>query len=368
MRPKETLVAAIARTGITRLMRDSEWRRRRLLILCYHGVSTADEHEWNGELYVPPTLLRQRLRYLREHQYNVLPLNEACEKLTKGTLLPRSVAITFDDGARDFASTALPILREFHVPATVYLTTYYSDVRLPVFDVVLPYVLWRGRHVRVDLNSLCDREEPLWAQTPNERANATRILHAFAVARRLDAEDKNSLVANVAARVGVEYNEVLASAVFQIMSPNEVGALPAELVDVQLHTHRHRTPRNRELFMRELRDNASRIRELRNAERLDHFCYPGGDYDGAFLGWLREAGVEYATTTLPGLASPDHNPLLLPRLIDTASRSQHAFEAWASGLADLLPKHRTHRLDRSRFRTCDIGAAIDETQARRVLA
>ncbi len=332
-------------------MRDSEWRRRRLLILCYHGVSTSDEHEWNGELYVPPTHLRQRLRYLREHHYNVLPVANACEKLTEGTLPPRSVAITFDDGARDFASTALPILREFNVPATVYLTTYYADVRLPVFDVVLPYVLWRGRHVRVDLNSFCERNEPLWAQTPSERANATRVLHAFAADRGLDAIGKNSLVAHVAAHVGVEYGEVVASGVFQIMAPNEIRALPADLVDVQLHTHRHRTPRNRELFMRELRDNASRIRELRDAERLDHFCYPGGDYDGAFLGWLREAGVEYATTTLPGLASADHNPLLLPRLIDTAARSELAFEAWASGLAELFPKHRTHRLNRNRLRT-----------------
>ena len=332
-------------------MRDSEWRRRRLLILCYHGVSTADEHEWNGELYIPPTLLRQRLRYLREHQYNILPLNEACEKLTNGTLPPRSVAITFDDGARDFASTAVPILRELDVPATVYLTTYYSDVRLPVFDVVLSYVLWRGRHVRVDLSSLCDTRAPLWAQTPDERAHATRILHACAVARGLDATGKNALVASVAARLGVDYDEVLASGVFQIMSPNDVASLPADLVDVQLHTHRHRTPRNRELFMRELHDNASRIRAIRDARRLDHFCYPSGDYDGAFLAWLREAGVEYATTTLPGLASPDHDPLLLPRLIDTAARSELAFEAWASGLADLFPKHRTNRLDRSRLRT-----------------
>ena len=351
MRPKETLVAAIARSGIPRLMRDSEWRRRRLLILCYHGVSTADEHEWNGELYIPPTLLRQRLRYLREHQYSVLPLNEACEKLTNETLPPRSIAITFDDGARDFASTALPILREFNVPATVYLTTYYSDVPLPVFDVVLSYVLWRGRHVRADLSSLCERREPLWAQTPTERRNATRILYAFAAARGLDAIDKNALVASVATRVGVDYDEVLTSGVLQIMSPNEIRALPTDLVDVQLHTHRHRTPRNRELFMRELRDNALRIREIRDARRLDHFCYPSGDYDGAFLGWLREAGVEYATTTLPGLASPDHNPLLLPRLIDTAARSERSFEAWASGLADLFPKHRMHRLDRSRLRT-----------------
>lgn len=360
MRPKETFFAAIARSGILRVIRDSEWRRRRLLILCYHGVSTADEHEWNGELYVPPAHLRKRLKYLRDHDYNILPLGEACRRLTDETLPPRSVAITFDDGAMDFASKAVPILREFSAPATVYLTTYYSDVRLPVFDVVLSYVLWRGRHVRVDLRSLCNESAPVFAQTLEDRARATRLLCDVAIARRLDAYAKNRLAAEIAARLGVDYDAVLASGVFQIMPPNEVAALPADLVDVQLHTHRHRTPRRRDLFLRELRDNAACIRATRGHETpLAHFCYPSGDYDGAFLGWLRETGIEYATTTLPGLASADHDPLLLPRLIDTAARSDYAFEGWASGFADFFPKHSGHRLNRDRLRAQSNDEALD---------
>src|SRR5690348_9942669 len=159
MRPKEVLYAAAKRAGVLDRMRDSDWRRRRLLILCYHGVSTCDEHEWDSELYVPPALLRRRLEYLRENRYNILPLAEACRRLKSNSLPPRSVAVTFDDGALDFATAALPILREFDAPATVYLTTYYSDAQLPVFDVVLSYVLWRGRHHRVDLGPLCESKE-----------------------------------------------------------------------------------------------------------------------------------------------------------------------------------------------------------------
>jgi peptidoglycan/xylan/chitin deacetylase (PgdA/CDA1 family) len=346
LRPKEILFTAAKRAGILPRTRDSDWRRRRLLILCYHGVSIADEHEWNGELCVPPALLRDRLCHLRQNGYNIIPLGEACRRLRSGTLPPRSVSLTFDDGATDFASTALPVLREFDAPATVYLTTYYSDVGLPVFDVVLSYVLWRGRHRRVDLGPLCQRTEPLWAETPAERANAFHALYEYAITHGLDVRDRNTLAASVAALVGVPYDEILASGRFQIMRPDVVATLPRELVDVQLHTHRHRTPRDRDLFMRELRDNAACIRAVRGQDAsLAHFCYPSGVYDGAFLPWLREAGIEYATTCLPGLASRDDNPLLLPRLIDTAARSELAFEAWASGFAALLPKRSAHRLD-----------------------
>lgn len=339
MRAKEVVFLGARRTGILQSTGGSEWRRRRLLILCYHGVSIHDEHEWNDELYIPRALLRQRLEYLRESGYNILPLAEGCERLQNGTLPRRSVAITFDDGAADFASVALPILRELDVPATVYLTTYYSDVGLPVFDVVLSYVLWRGRERRADLASLCERREPLWAQTPAERQHAHATLIEYARAQELDVWAKDALVGRVAERVGVNYADVLASGVLRIMTPDAVANLPGELIDVQLHTHRHRTPLDRDSFMRELRDNATSIRALRGEDTsLTHFCYPSGVCDNAFLPWLREAGVRYATTCAAGLASPNDNPLLLPRWVDTAKRSPLAFEAWVSGFADLLPK------------------------------
>ena len=343
MRPKELLFAAAKRAGVLGLTRESDWRRRRLLILCYHGVSTLDEHEWNGELYVPPSLLRERLRHLVDNSYNILPLTEACARLQNGSLPPRSVAITFDDGAVDFASSALPILREFNAPATVYLTTYYSENRLPVFDVALSYVLWRGRQRRVDLGVACGSQEDLFAQSPAERGRAFRALCDFAKEKVLTAREKDDLVARVASLLGVSYREIVASGLFQIMSPDVIATLPADLIQVQLHTHRHRTPNDRGLFLRELRDNAERIRALRgDISPLDHFCYPSGVYEDSFLPWLREAGVQYATTTVPGLASPSDNPLLLPRMVDTTARSALAFEAWASGFAALLPRQPAH--------------------------
>ena len=73
------------------------------------------------------------------------------------------------------------------------------------------------------------------------------------------------------------------------MSEDTVRALPRDLIDVQLHTHRHRAPRDRELFLREIRDNASVIRRLRGERSpMEHFCYPSGEYFGEFLGWLGE--------------------------------------------------------------------------------
>ena len=350
MRLKETVLRAARSVGAFGLVRDSAWRSRRLLIVCWHGVTTGDEHEWNSAMYITQDRLRDRLRLLRDGGYNILPLAESVRRLYDGTLPPRSVALTFDDGAADFAKLAVPVLREFNVPATVYLTTYYCRAGFPVFDVILSYVIWKGRHSSGDLAIHCASPVPLPVTSDAERRQARKALYDFAHDTKMSAEEKNGLVARVAATLGVDYDDIVARNVMAIMTPGVVRQLPGDLVDVQLHTHRHRTPRDRQLFTREITDNAEEIRQLRGAHvTLDNFCYPSGVYYGEFLPWLREAGVRYATTCIPDLAGDDTEPLLIPRLVDTMSQSATVFESWTSGFAALLPRRRMYKLDASRL-------------------
>ena len=126
------------------LVAASAWRQRRVLILCYHGVSLDDEHEWDPELFVTPAFLRRRFEILRDNGYAVLPLDEAVTRCANCTLPPRSVVLTFDDGLSDFAQIVAPLLAEFGCPATVYVTTYYSEKRWPVPPPILSYLLWKS--------------------------------------------------------------------------------------------------------------------------------------------------------------------------------------------------------------------------------
>ncbi|MEO5817235.1 MAG: polysaccharide deacetylase family protein [Gemmatimonadaceae bacterium] len=352
MRLKEVVLKLAKTTGVFALVRDSAWRRRRLLILCYHGVSMDDEHEWSPTLYVTQERLRERLRSLRDGGYTILPLSEATRRLYDDTLPPRSVALTFDDGAVDFERRALPVLREFNAPATLYLTTFYCVSRQPVFDTILSYVLWKGRSSSADVASLIASDAPLTVTSDAGRKKTRNALHGHAAREQMSAEEKNDLVARLARMLGVDYEAILDRGTLQIMTPETVRALPADLIDVQLHTHRHRTPRDHALFVREIRDNAKMIRELRGSENpLEQFCYPSGDYAGEFFDWLRECDVRYATTCVPDLASRESDPMLVPRFIDTMVMSDTVFEAWTSGFAALLPRKAEYQLDTSRLTT-----------------
>ena len=123
------------------------------------------------------------------------------------------------------------------------------------------------------------------------------------------------------------------------LTPDEVGKLAAGGIDVQLHTHRHRTPPDRQHFLTEIEDNRNSIQEMTGRNPI-HFCYPSGVYDLKFLPWLREAGVFSATTCESGFASRSSNELLLPRFLDNATLSPIEFESWLAGVSAALPQRR----------------------------
>lgn len=75
----------------------------------------------------------------------MLPLGEGLRRLRDGTLPPRSICLTFDDGGYDFFQQAYPLLQKYGFPATVYQTTYYTLLERPVFNLVCSYMLWMRR-------------------------------------------------------------------------------------------------------------------------------------------------------------------------------------------------------------------------------
>jgi peptidoglycan/xylan/chitin deacetylase (PgdA/CDA1 family) len=324
------------------LVAGSGWRRRRLLILCYHGFSLRDEHRWNPDLYVTGEHFERRLRALADGGYRVVPLGEGIERLRTNTLPPRAVAVTVDDGLFDFRSVAYPILSRFRMPVTLYASTWYMIHPGPVFPVMAAYLLWRGFENGAGVAALTVSGLRLTVGSRAEAVESEEALYRHATEQRWSAEEKHACLGEIARALGEDWEQLLRDRLLSLMAPEEIGALDPRIVDVQLHTHRHRIPRDKALFLRELRDNRAALESFGlDPERLVHLCYPSGEHYPEFLPWLREAGVVSATTCVPGLAAGDTEPLLLPRFIDTNRTPDVEFEAWCAGVREVL--RRPHR-------------------------
>lgn len=98
-------------------------------ILMYHRVEPNPEYD---QLNVPPEQFKAQMTLLSEN-YTVITLDQAVKELKSGVdernEKPK-VVITFDDGYLDNLTHALPILEELNLPATIFITTEFSDQTL----------------------------------------------------------------------------------------------------------------------------------------------------------------------------------------------------------------------------------------------
>lgn len=319
--------------GVNAAILRSPWRTERLLILCYHGVSLADEHEWCG-MYLSPETFRERLDRLKQAHCNVLPLGTAIELLRAGKLPPRAVVITFDDGFYDFYAKAWPLLKEFGYPATVYLTSYYSEYEMPVFDLACPYLLWKARGQQFGWPEM--GIEPALLDGASALAAGERI-KSICRGKRLDGPANTQVLRELAHRLGVDFDEFQRTRQLQIMTTAEAAGLAGEGVDFQLHGHWHRVSRLHPRFRDEIEQNRAAMARF-GVEGCVHYCYPAGFHLPEFSGWLQELGVRSAVTCEMGLATAGSDPYALPRLVDSPGMSADEFSAWVSGLAAWIPR------------------------------
>ncbi len=322
-------------SGVFDLVANSSWRRERLLILCYHGVSVEDEYLWRPQLYMTPELLRARLELLRSKRYSVLPLGQALTLLRSRDLPPRSVAITFDDGGYDFYKRAYPLVKEFGFPVTVYQTTYYMDRQMPIFNLVCSYMLWKRRAERLDGATELGLQGPVDLSTELGRHRVVRQFVERAEREKLSGQQKNELAQQLARALGIDYAELTGKRILQLMNADEVTEISKAGVDVQLHSHRHCTPEDEASFRREIAENRERIRAL-TGNNATHFCYPSGIYRKDYAVWLAKEHVTSATTCDSGLVERNNNSYFLPRFVDTSGRTQNEFESWLSGIGSLV--------------------------------
>jgi peptidoglycan/xylan/chitin deacetylase (PgdA/CDA1 family) len=339
---KQNLLKTTKTLGLFNLANKSSWRQNKLLILAYHGVSLENEHLWNSSLFVPADFLRRRFEIIKQLNCNVLPLGEAIDRLYNKTLPERSVAITFDDGFYDFYQQALPIIKEFNFPTTVYLTTYYSEYSKPIFGIAADYLLWTAKSKILHLKNLLGRDEEINLENESQRQLAHRLIVNHAEENNFSAEQKNDLLAAMSTELGIDYEAFCRTRIMQLMNAEQTEFVVKSGIDVQLHTHRHRVPLDEQLFRREIEDNRRVIEHAMQSTNkpVEHFCYPSGQYNEQFFPCMKATGITSATTCDTALADSTTNPFLLPRLVDTCPLSEIEFEGWLTGVSQFLPQRR----------------------------
>jgi peptidoglycan/xylan/chitin deacetylase (PgdA/CDA1 family) len=103
-------------------------------ILTYHSIDSS-----GSIISTDPEIFRAQMKILVDENYNVQPLSKIVESLkNKEKIAPKTIALTFDDGFKNFYYRAFPVLSAYGFPATVFLVTDYCG----------RYNDWRGNPLK----------------------------------------------------------------------------------------------------------------------------------------------------------------------------------------------------------------------------
>lgn len=320
--------------------------RKGLRILCYHGFSLDDEARFRPRLFMNPATFEQRMRLLAEKKFPVLALEEALKLLSECEVPRGAVVLTIDDGFAGVYERALPILRRFSFPATVYVTSYNVLKGTPVFRLAVQYIFWKTCEAQLTTEGLDLPLPPKLAiSSVQERETVLSQIVEFGE-NELDEQRRSQLIRLLCKRLKIDPDYLITSRIVSIMSPTEIRAAAASGMDIQLHTHRHQFQMDRGLAMKEIEDNRSVLEPL-VAKQLFHFCYPSGIWDKRQWPWLEELQINSATTCVPGLNYCGTPRLGLKRFLDGENVHPIEFESEVYGFSPLLRSvravFRTHR-------------------------
>jgi peptidoglycan/xylan/chitin deacetylase (PgdA/CDA1 family) len=323
---KELSARLLCAAGMPALARRRN--RRRLAILMFHGVEAQPLSPacWH---VLDVAALRRALQYVRKH-FQVLPLDEALDRMSADTLPDNAAVLTFDDGTRNLATHAAPVLRDLGLPAAVFLSTGPMGSDVTLWPDRLWLALARTQCAEVDVTAAGLRVYPLHTDS-NRGAAYAQIVNRFKV-----LPDHERLARLDSLIEALEQSADGESGPFRLLSWDEARDLAADgLVRLYPHTVTHpilsRCPD--EKVEQEIEGSCSAIeRETGRAPSI--FAYPNGraqDFDERAKAVLRRNGVRWALSTTYGFAHADSDPLALPRIPIGSNLSWAGFQVLVSG-------------------------------------
>jgi peptidoglycan/xylan/chitin deacetylase (PgdA/CDA1 family) len=245
--------------------------------------------------------------------FQVLPLSAIDDVLKRPERHIRSVFLTSDDGLASTFTVAADILEDLRLPWALFVSTHHIGTgdRLPTFLARLFfYYAPRGRyeipHFDLPIELGDDVQRAALAETFIDRLKS---LGAARARQSLDA-----MLAVLPPRLP-ELLERFKSESF--LTWEQVSALKRRGVEIGSHGHFH-WPMHRRQSPDYLRMQA-RISRAAIEEKIGpcrFFAYPfGGATDISPEAWqtVRDAGYDYAFTTMTGSVDASCNPFLLPR-------------------------------------------------------
>jgi peptidoglycan/xylan/chitin deacetylase (PgdA/CDA1 family) len=256
----------------------------------------------NRHLEITPDFLRAALAHLRGSGIEIVSLDEMHQRLMRRDFSRRFACFTFDDGYRDNRDFALPVMREFDAPFTVYATSDFAQGTGRLWWVALECVIAKSQVIEAEIGGVAVR---LDAGTVAAKQAAFDRLHGWI--RALPGEhDVRREVSALCARHGVDENAICGDLCMSWRELKPFADDPLVTIGAHTITHCNLAKQVEAVASQEMATSRARI-EAELQRPVVHLAYPYGDRMAAGtreFALAQAAGFKTAVTTRPGMIFP----------------------------------------------------------------
>lgn len=266
----------------------------RLIILAYHGVTKAKSLgiENYHSKHIAESEFRKQLAFMSTH-CAVLSMDEVVHYYTEQIPFPKNaVAVTFDDGFENNYTVAAPLLVEYGIKATFYITAGMIDSEKMFWvDVVEDCInLTKHESVRIHLEKPCT----FHLNATTDKIAALEIIKAFCKNVPVPEKDRvlNEVITQTEVTPSVSHAEN-----YRKISTRQLQEMEAnELFTIGGHSYEHNILSNfetTEQMKNDISMSMSRLHEILG-KRVVHYAYPEGQpqhYNQQVIDFLKSRDI-----------------------------------------------------------------------------
>jgi peptidoglycan/xylan/chitin deacetylase (PgdA/CDA1 family) len=268
----------------------------------------------NHHLEVTPEFLRMTLAHVRARGIDIVTAGEMQRRLAARDFSRRFACFTFDDGYRDNRDYALPVMREYDAPLTVYAASDFAEGTGRLWWVALERIITATNRIDATIGGT-----GVQLDTGTLEAKQAAFGRIHDLLRGLsDDRDVAREMSSLCMRYGVDETAISPEL---CLSWDELKSFADDpLVTIGAHTisHCNLAKQSETEAQREMSESRARI-ENALQRPVVHLAYPYGDRSAAGpreFALATAAGFKTAVTTRPGMIFPENaaHPTALPRI------------------------------------------------------
>lgn len=282
-----------------------------VIVLCYHKISN-NKNDFNM-INVTPENFRMQMQYLNK-QYRFIALKDIYKEALKHNEC--SFAVTFDDGYKDVFHEAFPILEEFKIPTTVFVTTE---------NLGTSYENWTDNIIRAIFEPaskkdyfLCMDDElrgKWYTRDIEEKVSFYRKINFFF--RHIDAKTRKKYENVLLEWAGLSREGRYDRRILSIQELKQMSENP--LISIGTHCVTHPslgalTDKEQEFEI----SNSIQVLNNITGQPVKYMAYPFGSrssYSAVTVDLLKQYGIEMAFTTLGEKITLQTDPYQIPRIV-----------------------------------------------------